>query len=106
MRLAAGEFVQFLDGDDCLAPDKVEKQVAVFNAAPEVDVVYGDARQFQSAAGFSILGRLGQSGLPRYVGYSFVTSRGTERACIPDSLIFRRRSLELVGPWEENPPNH
>ena len=51
MRLAAGEFVQFLDGDDCLAPDKVEKQIAVLNVAPEVDVVYGDVRQFQTSAG-------------------------------------------------------
>ena len=95
MRLAAGEFVQFLDGDDFLAPDKVEKQVAVLNAAPEVDVVYGDVRQFQSSAGRANWEDWDTAGLPGYVGHSFVTSRETEAGLIPDSLIFRRRLWNL-----------
>ncbi|AMV16766.1 glycosyltransferase family 2 protein [Planctomyces sp. SH-PL14] len=41
LRLAAGEFVQFLDADDVLAPDKLVKQVAVARENPEA-IVYCD----------------------------------------------------------------
>ncbi len=34
LRLARGEFIQFLDADDLLAPDKIERQVAVLSRAP------------------------------------------------------------------------
>ena len=37
-----GEFIQFLDSDDFLAPNKIERQMAVFTANPECHVVYCD----------------------------------------------------------------
>lgn len=40
--VAKGEFIQFLDSDDFLAPDKIERQMAVFRDCPECDVVYSD----------------------------------------------------------------
>ena len=46
MRAASGEFVQFLDGDDFLATNKIAKQVEMFRADPAVDIVYGDVRFF------------------------------------------------------------
>lgn len=49
--LASGEFVQFLDGDDVLAPDKVERQVKVFEAQPRAMIVYGEVRHFQNGPG-------------------------------------------------------
>ena len=36
---ARGEFVNFLDSDDELAPDKLERQLALFAADPALDVV-------------------------------------------------------------------
>src|ERR1035437_3585046 len=41
-----GEFVQFLDGDDQLQPDKIKSQVGVFTKNPSVDIVYNDVRFF------------------------------------------------------------
>ena len=51
MRIAKGEFLQFMDGDDFIAPNKIEKQMAMFRANPMADIVYGDTRRFQSLPG-------------------------------------------------------
>lgn len=39
---ASGDFVAFLDSDDVWSSDKLENQLAVFEAHPEVDIVHGD----------------------------------------------------------------
>ena len=104
MRLAAGEFVQFLDGDDFLAPDKVEKQIAVLKAAPEVDIVYGDVRRFQTSAGRANWEDWDTADYPDMLA-TLLSFDGNGGGLIPDSLIFRRGALELIGPWVENPPS-
>jgi glycosyltransferase involved in cell wall biosynthesis len=45
---ATGEFFAFLDADDRFRPDKLERQLAVFAANPELDVVYGHVTEFVS----------------------------------------------------------
>jgi glycosyltransferase involved in cell wall biosynthesis len=42
-----GQFVQFLDADDLLAPRKFEKQIDYLATHSEIDLVYGDVRYFQ-----------------------------------------------------------
>ncbi len=98
-RHALGNFVQFMDGDDVLAPYKVEKQMEVLSAIPETDIAYGDTRLFHEPSGIAI---------------SDDTDTGHEAdllAILIDrcgdyfgntlGLLFRRRALELVGPWDE-----
>jgi glycosyltransferase involved in cell wall biosynthesis len=41
IRLAAGRYIAFLDSDDLLLPDSLEKRVAELEAHPEVGCVYG-----------------------------------------------------------------
>jgi glycosyltransferase involved in cell wall biosynthesis len=41
--LARAEWLQYLDADDYLLPDKIEAQARVVESAPDVDVVYGPA---------------------------------------------------------------
>jgi glycosyltransferase involved in cell wall biosynthesis len=43
MRKSTGEFISFLDADDALIPDKIERQVAFLNAHPDTGLVYGDS---------------------------------------------------------------
>jgi glycosyltransferase involved in cell wall biosynthesis len=47
LRLAKGKYIQFLDSDDLLAPDKLSIQVTYLEANPDVDIVYSDVRFFQ-----------------------------------------------------------
>ncbi|MBI4470321.1 MAG: glycosyltransferase [Acidobacteria bacterium] len=41
LELAQGRWVQYLDADDYLLPEKVAAQVAFLNSCPQADVIYG-----------------------------------------------------------------
>ena len=56
LRLAKGQYVQFLDADDLLTPRKLELQVAQLDQNPTIDILYGDMRYFRHGSP-SILGR-------------------------------------------------
>jgi glycosyltransferase involved in cell wall biosynthesis len=99
--VASGEFIQFVAGDDVLAPGKTQKQVAIFRANPDLDIVYGDIRKFQTLEGAAdwtdtttepeddMLARL----LCPAPKWNHINTLG---------VLFHRRALERVGPWDEN----
>ena len=94
-----GEFVQLLDGDDLLAPNKIARQMEVFAERPDADIVYGEARQFQ-----------GQSGTPNWSDWdttqqsdmlmTIIDPRG-QTGLLSHSVLFRRAVFDRVGAWEE-----
>ena len=45
---ARGDYLAFLDADDRFPPDKLARQLAVFEAQPELDIVYGHVTEFLS----------------------------------------------------------
>ncbi len=45
---ATGSFIQFLDADDFIAPRKLELQVSFLLSNPSIDLVYGNARYFDT----------------------------------------------------------
>jgi glycosyltransferase involved in cell wall biosynthesis len=49
MAVARGEFLAFLDSDDLWLPEKVEKQIALFEADPELGLVHCGAERFDTA---------------------------------------------------------
>jgi len=48
IEVSTGDFIQFLDADDILLPNKIGKQVQYFKKDRNLDIVYGDARFFES----------------------------------------------------------
>ena len=99
--IASGEFIQFIAGDDILAPNKLEKQLEVFRAKPELDIVYGDIRMFQT--------------LPGVANWSdFPTQREDDMLAallLPEKrgagidvlgVLFHRRALDRIGRWDES----
>lgn len=50
-KLAEGEFIQFLDDDEVLHPEKIRLQVQALEEDPEIDVVSGQTEHFHTKPG-------------------------------------------------------
>lgn len=74
IRLASGDLLAFLDADDEWLPEKMERQLGVLAAAPEIDVVSVMLRK---------VGPNGDGSL--HPGWT------------PSGCLFRRRAFERVG---------
>jgi GT2 family glycosyltransferase len=92
--LTTGAYVTFLDADDRWAPEKLERQLAAFARQPELDLVYGHARQFFDGA-------LGTRALARDARFA---EREVLPARLPSAVMIRRAALERVGPFSETQP--
>ncbi|MCB9169455.1 MAG: glycosyltransferase family 2 protein [Flavobacteriales bacterium] len=51
LRASKGTFIQFLDADDLIDPDKLEGQVRALQASPDTTVVYSDFSHFRERPG-------------------------------------------------------
>ncbi len=99
--LARGEFIQFVDGDDVLAPNKIEKQVEVFRSNPNLDIVYGDVRYFQTPAGTAAWTDVATEREDDMLK-ALIDHKGGWVGIVALGVLFHRRALERVGPWDES----
>lgn len=96
-----GEFVQFLDSDDLLCPEKVEVCVAALTAAPDIDYVFTGRVFVTDAATDKFLDERAKR--PLSVPPPVVVPAG-KMAYIPAQAVlgmFRRRLCQRMGPWTE-----
>ncbi|MBW4652118.1 MAG: glycosyltransferase [Kaiparowitsia implicata GSE-PSE-MK54-09C] len=97
--LSHGDYIQYLDADDYILPEKIEKQVN-FLEAVNADIVYGDWRRLYHQSDSSIVW-----GDPQISGEQ---SNLLERLLANDwwvavaAFLYRRESVEKIGGWDEN----
>ena len=97
--LSAGRYIQFLDADDYLEPDKIERQVG-FLERTKFDVVYGDwrYRRHLSDVRYSYLDKVEVSGSQQDILNSLLSGRWW---VAPGAVLYGRPVVELVGGWDE-----
>ncbi len=93
-----GEFIQFLDADDLLSPEKIREQVGVLKVHREADVVYGEA-QYLICIGPNEkrLGRVIGLGACADIIASFLSGEWLP----PFSYLSRRSAVQRCGPWDD-----
>ena len=108
IRHARGHYFQFLDADDLLEREKIERQVAFLESHTEVDIVYSNVRYFDA---------VGQGEMRRSVDSDDVwmpeVSGAGEEILLPlvrnnimpvNSPLLRRAVIEEVGFFDERLP--
>jgi len=92
---ARGEFLQYLDSDDLLYPEKLEKQVAALRAAPEAGIAYCWTR-LRHSDGSVVEGPWKGSGQKRETMFPWFL---TERWWDTPNPLYRRSVCDAAGPW-------
>lgn len=94
LEAARGEFIQFLDSDDLLLPDKFRVQVAALRADPQAGICYGNTL-------FLV------DGMPTSTEALRTTQRQRTifpallagRLWITSTPLYRRSVMDRIGPW-------
>ena len=99
---ATGRYIQFLDADDLLEPEKTTKQVAFLDANAAIDIVYGNVRYFKQPQGPYFFNRWGDasfdwmpkvSGKGRTITEALVKQNIFELGC----ALFRKEAIVAIG---------
>lgn len=104
---AFGEFIATLDADDVWLPAKLERQVAIMDSHPEVDLVYGASQYWHSwraDAEQDILAPLGIPGDRIYEPPELLKLTLSNRAVspCPSDFMFRTACIHNLGGFEES----
>ena len=101
--LAAGAYIQYLDADDLLAPEAIERRLLALDETG-ADVAYSDWQRFEMAAdGSRSLGEIVARRME-------AVDSDAEIACAtafwapPAALLYRRRLVDAIGGWNERLP--
>jgi len=115
IKSVSGVFIQLLDSDDLITPDKITEEVEFLIENPSVDIVYSGARYFYSHDKtrklhvFSDLGLTGtveidQSDLTALETIKhrnpFVTSASLYRSSVFDDLGLYDETLQYIEDWD------
>lgn len=92
---ARGEFIQYLDSDDLLLPEKLELQVAALNTDPESGVCYGITQIMDPSAAVSRSALMRTGEAIECMFPSFFRARWWHTS----TPLYRRSVSDEAGPW-------
>jgi glycosyltransferase involved in cell wall biosynthesis len=99
-QVAQGEYIQYLDSDDYLLPNKFSDQVSALAVNPQCDIAYGTSR-LEDASGniIDVASRHTGKNIPFLFPLLLV-----ERWWHTHTPLFRRCISDAAGPWPEFRP--
>jgi glycosyltransferase involved in cell wall biosynthesis len=98
--LSQGKYIQYLDADDYILPEKIEKQVSLLEATG-ADVVYSDWRhQHHLADGSSVLDKIEIAEAKTDILAALLANWWVALA----ALMYKKSAVENIGGWDENLP--
>ena len=94
-RISRGDFIQYLDSDDLLLPDKFAEQVSGLMGCLDCDVSYGKTRHHDLAGDnyHEIWNRTGERLATMFPAFLLSSWWGTS------TPLYRRRLIDQAGPW-------
>lgn len=100
LRLATGDFIQYLDADDLLAPDKIERQVRGLADRQAGDVASGSWARFQDDPASAVFGPYPNA---RDLSGVELLQINFEEGCMmhPAAWLVPRPVAERAGEWNE-----
>jgi glycosyltransferase involved in cell wall biosynthesis len=109
LRNSAGEYIQFLDADDLIESQKLERQVEYLEAHTHVDVVYGSMRYFKTEAPEERLYWVWGENKPWMPetsgsGKEVLTALVRQNIMVINSPLIRRRVVDAVGLFDNKLP--
>jgi glycosyltransferase involved in cell wall biosynthesis len=100
LRWAQGDWIQFLDADDLLHPEKIRAAMRALGANPDVEFIWAPYTHVDETFSLSIPD---QSSAWDPADLQVTTSRDSLRAThAPWAAVFRRSLLARVGDWNES----
>jgi glycosyltransferase involved in cell wall biosynthesis len=97
VRAARGELIAFLDADDRWQPEKLARQVALFDRNPDLGLVYSAATVIDGEGRTIRMARCPAAGRGRIYGLL-----STRNFIIGSSAMARRAAIEAVGYYDES----
>lgn len=93
---ARGEFIQYLDSDDRLLPDKFEAQIRVLRLHPDCGIAYGYTRLMDDENGQQLSAPFKWTG--RDIPFLF-PGLLVDRWWCTHTPLYRRTVTDAIGPW-------
>jgi glycosyltransferase involved in cell wall biosynthesis len=90
---ATGAFIQYLDSDDILYPDKIQQQVNYLMQHKECDGVFGDWQIGSVEKNETVVA---------YKDEDLITQMLTKRCIANFSFLMRRTIVQKIGDWDVN----